>query len=148
MKRFRFPFEGLLKVRREAEKTAQRTVAGIHARGRQLEADLRRLHERLVRSRESLRAAMTGRIDVTTLRLQAATAIRIRGHADKLVLALAAVHKELEGAQRTLTAKARHRRAIERLREKRFAAWKADIEKAEQNELDDMAVVAAWKGRL
>ena len=61
---------------------------------------------------------------------------------------LAGVHKRLEAARARLLEAVRERRAIERLRERRYEAWLDNLTRRETAELNEIgAVVAARRSR-
>jgi flagellar export protein FliJ len=60
-----------------------------------------------------------------------------------MVLELAGVHKRLAAARGELIEAAKARRALELLKESRFARWKAGLEKVEVMALDELAVQQA-----
>ena len=81
------------------------------------------------------------------LRRQAATAIAAVRHAQQLTLQLAGVHQRLDTARDRLIEATKDRRAIELLRDRRHAEWKAGLEKAETASLDELAVGRAARER-
>jgi flagellar FliJ protein len=148
MPRFHFPFEGLLKARRLAEREQQRAVAAIERERLTLEDALRRQQQELSSGRQSLRDSLIGTLDAQMLRLHAALSLQQMRGAQRLVLELAGVHRRLEMARAALVEAARARRAIELLRERRLAQWKAALDKAEDHALDELAVIAAGRKQV
>ena len=143
MPRFRFALESLLTARRLAEREQQRVVASIERERLALEESLRRQQQDISSARQSLRDSLIGTLDAHILRLHAASSLQQMRSAQRLVLELAGVHRRLETARSALVEAARARRAIELLRERRFAQWKAALAKAEDQALDELAVIAA-----
>jgi len=146
MPRFRFPLEGLLKSRRMLEQARQRAVADFERERLALQDRLRRQQEAIVSDRQDLRGALLGTLDAHMLRLHAASSIQQMRLAQRLVLELAGVHRRLETARAALVEASRARRAIELLRERRFEQWKAALDKADNQALDELAVIAAARG--
>jgi flagellar protein FliJ len=143
MLRFRFPLDGLLHVRRLSEQREQRAVAALERERWEIERGLRTQQQALASGREAMRAALTGTLDAQALRLHAASSIQQMRQAQRLVLEMAGVHRRLEAARALLIEASRARRALELLREKRLAEWRAGVDRAENNALDELAVIAA-----
>ena len=143
MARFRFRLEPLLRARRQTEQTRQRAVAELERRRRELEDTLRRQQQFITAGKQSLRDRLVGSLDMASLRAHAGSTIHLLREAQRIVIELAGVHKRLEGARAQLIEAARQRRAVELLRERRLAQWKAQINKAEDAALDELAVHAA-----
>jgi flagellar protein FliJ len=143
MARFIFTLEPLLKARRIAEQGKQRAVADVQRERLRLEQMLQRQQAHLSEGKRSLRGSLTGAVDVTAVRLQAAASVQVMRQAQRMVLELAGVHTRLEAARAELIAAAKARRAIELLKEQRFARWKSRIDKAETAALDELAVQRA-----
>jgi flagellar export protein FliJ len=108
-----------------------------------LEEKLRRQQDAIGQSKKTWRGSLVGRIDIASLRLQAASALGSVRQAQQLVLQLAGVHQRLEAARCELIEATKARRAIERLKERRFERWKTDLEKAETARLDELATNGA-----
>ncbi|MHC4427986.1 MAG: flagellar export protein FliJ [Planctomycetota bacterium] len=143
MAKFRFKLEPLLKARKRAEERHQLTVAGMERERLALEEKLRRQQDAIGQSKKTWRGSLVGRIDIASLRLQAASALGSVRQAQQLVLQLAGVHQRLEAARCELIEATKARRAIERLKERRFERWKTDLEKAETARLDELATNGA-----
>jgi flagellar FliJ protein len=143
MLRFRFRLEALLTARRMAERERQRAVAEIERQRLNLEGRLRHMQDDIASARQDLRGSLVGTLDAHALRMHAASSLQHMRLAQRLVLELAGVHKRLEMERARLIEASRARRAIELLRERRFAQWKAEQDKAETAALDELAVIAA-----
>jgi flagellar FliJ protein len=143
MARFRFPLEALLTARRHSEWGRQLVVADLQRRRLDLEDALRRDQQFIGDGKRSLRDGLTGLLDVTALRGHAGSTIQLMRRANRILLELAGIHRRLESARVDLVEAARGRRAVELLRERRFAAWKRKIGRAEDAAMDELAVQAA-----
>jgi flagellar FliJ protein len=141
--KFRFRLEALLRVRRQAEQVRQRAVAELEGRRRDLETALRRHQDQIAAGKRTQCDRLVGRLDVTELRARAGSTIQHMREAQRILLELAGVHRRLEEARADLIEATRRRRAVELLRERRFAAWKKRIDGAENAALDELAVFAA-----
>jgi flagellar FliJ protein len=143
MSRFRFKLDPLLRARRMAEEAEQRAVAAIERERLGLQQRLRECQARITQRRDGLRAQLSGSLNMLDLRQQAGTTLHALRRAQQVTLELAAVHKRLETARAKLIEASKQRRAIERLRERRFDQWKHAQNKAEIAAMDELAVIAA-----
>ena len=147
MATFRFTLQALLDARRQTEQRHQRIVAEIERQRMQLENDLRRRQTGISQAKHDLRGTLTGKVDVQSLRMHAASTMQFLRQGHRVVLELAGVHKRLEAARGELIEAAKQRRAIELLRDRRWARWKIAENKRETAALDELAVVAAARTR-
>ncbi len=146
MARFVFALEPLLRARLRAEQQHQRTMAGLERERIHLQGTLRRHQHGITQGKQGLRTALTGAIDMPTQRLAANASLHVVRKAQQIVLQLAGVHRRLDSARPRLIEAAKHRRAMELLRDRRFAQFKAAENKAETAALDELAVIAAaWR---
>jgi flagellar FliJ protein len=143
MARFRFRLEPLLKARRLAEQGRQRAVAEIERERLAIEDRLREQQQFISAGKRSMRDEMTGTLDVDAMRLHAGATMRLMRDAERMVIELAGVHQRLDAARSELIEATRQRRAVELLRERRFEQWKAELEKADDAAIDELAVHAA-----
>ncbi|HWB19054.1 MAG TPA: flagellar FliJ family protein [Phycisphaerales bacterium] len=143
MAKFRFTLQALLRAREVAEKNKQRVVAGIEAERLALEGEIRRLQEGIRSGKGQMRQQLVGDLDIDALRQNATGTMQKLRRAQRAVLELAGVHQRLEGARADLVEAAKQRRAVELLRDRRFAEWKAGLEKREAAALDDLAARGA-----
>ncbi len=148
MPRFRFKLEPLLRNRRRAERERQRVVAVLETERRTLEGSIRREQGAISAGKSDLGERLVGALNINAMRSQAASTIHHMRKANQLVLKLAGVHKRLGIAREALLETARARRVVELLRERRYAAWRDAIEKAEDAVLDELAVQAAARKEL
>jgi flagellar protein FliJ len=139
MAKFTFQLEPVLKARRAAEQDRQITVAKLERQRMQIEQSIRRRQEMLIESKRELRSVLVGTLNTVDLRGTAASSIRVMGQAQKLVLELAAVHKRLDIARADLIEATKQRRAVELLRDQRFAEWKREQSKKEDAFIDELA---------
>lgn len=143
--RFHFALDPLLAARRRAEENAQREVARLELIRRDIEQLIRQRQQEIADGRGALRGALTGRIDGPALRVHAGAAVQVMRQGHQLVLKLAGVMSALERARQALAEAAARRRAIELLRERRYLAWRQEIDRAETAAIDDLAVIRAGR---
>lgn len=143
MAKFTFQLAPVLKARRAAEQERQIAVAKLERIRMDIEGAIRRRQELLTASKRELRSSLIGRVNTLDLRSAAASSMRVMGQAQKLVLELAAVHKRLEAARAELIEATKQRRAVELLRDRRFAEWKREQDRKENAFVDELAVQQA-----
>lgn len=148
MARFRFNLEAVLTQRRAQEKERQREVAALESEKRALENELRGCQRGIEAAREDLRSVLApvggpGVIDLGGVRLQSKAAFQLGVKAQLTALRLAGAMQRTEAARARLLEAARARRAVELLREKRFAEWRRDQDKREAASVDEMNVMRA-----
>jgi len=146
--RFRFQLEPVLKLREREEDARIRDVARLEHQRIELEGRVRRCQEQIRGAKHSVREGLSGSLDLAALRGEAAGTMGAMRSAQGLVLELASVHGKLDGAREALREAARARRAVELLRERRFAEWKRAQTKAEQIVLDEAAPLAMSAGLM
>ena len=145
MVRFRFKLEPLLTVRRRAEQAAQRSVAELERSRRDLEDDLRRQQQMITTGKTSLAEKLVGRLDVDGLRAHAGATIEQMRQGNRILIQLAGLHKRIDAARAELIEASRQRRAVELLRDRRYAAWRQRLDRAENAAIDELAGQAAGR---
>lgn len=143
MAKFTFDLEPLLRARKAAEDQQIREVGALEQKRRLVESRIAAAQHVISANKASVRGELVGSIDPAGLRLQAHNSLKAMRDAQRLVLELAGVHRQLVAARSVLAEKARDRRAIELLKERRFEAWKSEQDKREAAFVDELAVSAA-----
>lgn len=150
MAKFQFKLEGVLKARAHEEDRCLCEVAKLEQARQDLEDSLRRRQQRIGESRRSVRDRLVGSIQSASVRMQANASLSLMRDAQRTVLELAGLHRQLEEARRLLTDASVKRRAIELLRERRYQEWKRDLVRREQSSQDELAIFRAarirWEG--
>jgi flagellar FliJ protein len=146
--KFNFTLEPLLRARRLQEQERQRAVAEIERQRIAIEDELRRQQDRIASAKGSMREQLVGAIDAWSLRMHAASSMAVMRQAQRAVLELAGVHRRLESARVELVEAMRSRRAVELLRERRYEAWKMEVDRAEASALDELAIIDAARRKL
>lgn len=142
MARFRFQLQALLDARQRVEDERRREVSELEAERHRLEEDLRRRQTSIVDAREEARDGLLGEVRPHLLRAAANASMSLMRDAQRSVLELAGLHRRLEAARAVLSEASKERRAIELVKERRFEAWKHEIERREQATLDELATNA------
>lgn len=149
MARFRFQLQPVLDARLRAEDERRRAVAELEQERRRLEDALRRRQSAIAGAKDGVREALIGQVRPDDLRSQANASLAEMRDAQRSVLELAGLHRRLETARAALAAAARDRRAIELVKERRFEAWRHELDRREQAGLDELATNrAAFESRL
>ncbi|HYD01223.1 MAG TPA: hypothetical protein VEB22_08360 [Phycisphaerales bacterium] len=155
MAKFVFSLEAALEQRRRVERERQLVVARIEQSRVRLEERVKTVQARLVQERDDMRSllgpagvgAAPGRVSVSAVRLQATAGLHGLAELRTLAVELAGVLKRLEAARAQLTAAAVARKAVEKLREQQLARWKAERDRRESAELDDLTLMRGGFGR-
>jgi len=152
--KFQFKLQPVLDQRERIERDRMLAVARVQSERSALENQLREFQAAIMAQKGDLRSAMAGDgagggaiIDPAKLRVQAHASLTLQVKAQRVVLQLAGLHKRLEVAQAALAAAARDRRAVEVLKERRFARWKAEEDRRAGVALDEMVTSRAARSR-
>lgn len=140
-RRFVFELQVVLEQRRRAERDAQGVLAAAQNERAGVEAELSELRGLVEAERDVARELMVGRVSARSLREHVAGELGADRKARALALKLAGVQKRIDKARELLRQASVGREAIEKLRERRFAAWANELEKAERLEVDDLFVM-------
>lgn len=123
------------------EREHQRAVAALE-RDRLALEDSIRAHHAMIRSEQGeARSRLVGVLDIRSLRLQGAAALRHDAAVRQAAVRLAGVHQRLAAARAVLLDAAKRRKAVELLRQRRFEAWRLEQSRAEAKEVDELAVM-------
>lgn len=151
MAKFVFRLEAVLTQRLAEEQRRQLAFASIDRERLRLEEEIR-THQGTIsfERREMTRQLCVeqGGVDLRAARWQAHAALHATALAQQAVLKLAGVHRRLEAARRELLEATTARKAVEKLREKQFAAWRETIMRKEAATLDELIVMRAARKEL
>jgi flagellar protein FliJ len=144
---FRFKLDPVLDQRQRHERDQQVVVARLEAQRLELENKLREQQSFIVGSKDAMRAAMGGAqggtVNPSLLRQQATNTLHLNFRAHQTVLNLAGLHRKLEAERAELAERAKKRRAIELLKERRQEEHRRERERKERTELDEIATSRA-----
>lgn len=140
-RRFVFELQAVLEQRRRSERNAQALLATVQRERSDVEAEIARLRLAVEAERDVSRSLMVGRVSARSLREHVAGELGADRKARALAIKLAGVQKRADRARELLREAAVRREAIERLRERRYRAWVAELEIAERREQDDLMVM-------
>ncbi|MFN4242034.1 MAG: flagellar export protein FliJ [Tepidisphaerales bacterium] len=138
MKRFRFSLEALLEHRRRLEEARQRELAAELSALSRLQGQLDAIADAVREEAAALRdGQLVGRVDVSLLTAHRRFVLACERQRGALLEHMAAARGRVERARALLVEAARARKVVERLKERRYTQWKAEVLKAEQAETDD-----------
>lgn len=140
MAKFTFQLESVLRHRRMVEEQRQRELAMVLKERAELREQLRQMQQTISRSKRQLCDGLIGAVDVDRVAGFARYSAQVTQRARGYVLKLASVEKRIEEARGRLLEAKRARRALELLRERRYAQWKLEQERREAAALDELAV--------
>lgn len=139
---FRFRLQPVLEQRVREEKEQMRVVAELESRRMQIEQHIRSCQSRISESRREVASILSsGRVDLGAAKLGSAATLRHDQNARRGVLEMAAVLQQLERARGDLVHAASRRRAIELLRDRDQERFRAEQDRREQAELDDLMIM-------
>lgn len=124
-------------------------VSALEREKLELESRIRSLHDQAGRARSDLRECLSGAgrdMAQRGVRLQANAAFSLHGQTHASAITLAGVLRRLEAARGELMAATTARKAVERLRERRFEEWSLAHRAAEARGADDLATIAFGRG--
>ncbi len=136
MKRFKFSLEPVLEHRKRIEDEKQQVVASRLRDLTEAESELKRLNAEFKENSDRLRSAHRG-LDAESLRRHYAHGQFL----DRCIVAQISVVAErrvsLERARADLLGATKERKVVDKLKEHRYLAHRAEESRIEQNELDD-----------
>ena len=149
MAAFDFALDGVLRQRKHVERQAQLQLAQAEAVVANLQAQLREIGEEMKSSADHLREHhLVGRVDVRYLIGQRRFADAKQQQGAALVEQLTAAAKASHQSRAALTEAAKRRRAVEVLRDKQLARWRAEQAQREQADLDEVGTQIGYENLL
>jgi flagellar FliJ protein len=149
MAKFVFKFDGVLRQREHVETQRQRELAVVQQEMTQLQIELRALNDSVRGSTDDLRNNhLTGRLDLNFLAAHRRFMLAMQRKGDGIAQRIATVQKRIDEAQSALAEAAKQRKIMEKLREKAFDRWKADLARKEMTETDEIAMQMGYRNSL
>ena len=149
MAKFVFKFDGVLRQREHVETQRQRELAVIQQEMSRLQAELKSLNDSVEGSTNDLRNNhLTGQLDLNFLAAHRRFMLAMQRKAMGLVQQIAAVQKRVDVAQAALAEAAKQRKIMEKLKEKSFERWRADVARKEMMEADEIAMQMSYRGAV
>lgn len=145
MPKFVFQLDGVLRQRKYVEQQKQRVYAERQALLTQMEIELRQLNEQVQVTNEQVRQNhLTGTLDMGFLAAHRRFLIAMQRQALGLVQKMAQAKQRVEEARLELAEAAKHRKVIEKLREKHFDRWRAALKNRELTEQDEIGMQLSY----
>ncbi len=143
MAKFRFELEAVLKQRLAAERQKQLALGELDRLRLALEDRLRGFQQSISAEKADLRVALSpgGRLDAVGVRMQANMSLHYVARAQQAVFQLAGLHRRLEAARKELLEATTRRKAVEKLKERRYEAWRLSEAAKEARALDELGVM-------
>ena len=149
MAKFVFKFDGVLRQREHVETQRQRELAVVQQEMTRLQTELRQLNESVQGSTDDLRNNhLTGRLDMNFLAAHRRFMLAMQRKAMGLVQQIAAVQKRVDVAQAALAEAAKQRKIMEKLKEKSFERWRADLARKEMMETDEISMQIGYRNSI
>lgn len=148
MPKFRFELEAVIKQRLAIERQKQLALAELERMRLALEDRLRGFQVSITAEKNDLRDSLAPArpdapshpVDLSRVRMQANMSLHLVAKAQQTVFQLAALHRRLETARKDLLAATTRRKAVEKLKERRYEQWRAEQAALEARTLDEIAV--------
>jgi flagellar FliJ protein len=142
MARFVFELEVVLEQRTRVEESKQRALAELERARVTIMDRARQIQESMSAGRNDLRSRLTpGPVAIASVRLQTGSAMHSVIQLQRLAIELAGVHKRIDAARAELLAATVARKAVQALKDRRYAAWKREQDRKENAMLDDLSVM-------
>ena len=148
MPKFKFQLEGALRQRKQLERMKQREMAIVQAEMNRLQEQLRALDSTVQTATADVRTnRLTGVLDMAFLAGHRRFMIATQRQSMELVQKMALVQRQLDEARAAVAEAAKQRKIIEKLREKQFERWKAELSRKELAEQDEVSMqLSYWHG--
>ena len=141
MAKFEFSLEALLTQRERIEKEKQRRVGAVQQEIQAVMRAIQDIHTRISAENRTLGAKeLTGKLDMQYIGHEKRFVANLQMKAIAEMQKLAGLEKTLAGARAELLAAARDRKVIEKLREKHLARWRAEQERKEAAQMDEIGM--------
>jgi flagellar export protein FliJ len=145
--KFRFELEAVIKQRLAIERQKQLVLADLERMRLVLEDKLRGFQASITAEKNDLRETLApasqpgaASVDLRHVRMQANMSLHLVAKAQQAVFQLAALHRRLDAARKDLLAATTRRKAVEKLKERRYELWRAEQASLEARVLDEIAV--------
>jgi flagellar FliJ protein len=141
---FRFQLDPVIRQRAALERTRQLAVAALERERLDAEEELRQCGQAVLAGKQEIRRLLApgqGAVDLRSARFQAGAGLRLLAKSQHAAIKLAGTHARLAAARAELLKAATARKAVEKLRERRYEAWLQEQKMREDAAIDEMAVI-------
>jgi flagellar FliJ protein len=140
MAKFIFQLDGVLRQRKHVEDQRKRELSVIQQQMSMLDAELRALDASVRTAEDDLRQnRLVGKIDLAFLAAHRRYAFAMQRKAMGIAQKMAGVQVQLEKAQRLAAEASKQKKILEKLRERRFARWREQLERRDLIEMDEIS---------
>ena len=137
--RFEFRLEALLTVRKNQEQEKLRVFAAIQQEIAAQKRTIELTRDQIVAENRTLTGReLTGKLDMAYIAHEKRYVGNLQMRIIMSLQKLAVMEQKLAGARAELLEAARQRKVIEKLREKQLARWRAELEKKETAQMDEI----------
>jgi len=146
MAKFRFKLAGILRQRKQIEQEMQRRLAVRQRTLFEHQQKLQHIQQSVMQANDDVRRnRLVGRLDMSYLAAHRRFLIGMQHQAVGTVQRIALAQRGVDEARNELAEAAKRRKAIEKLREKQFERWRADLAQREQAELNEIGMQLAYQ---
>ena len=140
MARFQFRFDPVLRQRQAAEDHCQRELALLLRQRMILQSQLRSMQQAISQSKRNLADGLVASVDLNRVSQFARYSGQETRRAQQIVVRMSGLEKQIEQARELLLDATRARRTMELLRERRYEKWRAEQQRRETIEMDEVAL--------
>ena len=146
MAKFVFKLEGVLRQRKHVEQEKQRVLAMKQRSFGELQGTLRRLQETVQATNDEVRNNhLVGRLNMDFIAAHRRFLTGMQRQAMAVIQKMALAQRAVDEARAELAEAARRRKVIEKLRERQFQRWRAELDRREQAEMDEIGMQLAYR---
>ena len=138
MPRFRFRLQTVLDQRQRVEDERQRDLAKLLRRRMILQNQLRQMQQTITESKRQLGSSLVGQVDMDGVARFARYSGQTTQRAQMIVVELGRLEKLIHNARQALLDASRKKKALELLRDRRYAQWKKQQDRREHARLDEL----------
>ena len=142
MATFHFNLQAELDKRRSVEDAAQQGLAKVLRENLILQTQLSEMRESVYSDRARLAGALAGAVNVQQIQRHATHAGQVQLRSGQMVTRIAELDQQAAAARSRLAEASKRRKAIERLRDKQWAKWRAGQQRRQASELEDLITIA------
>jgi flagellar protein FliJ len=146
MAKFVFQLEGVLRQRTHVEQQRKRELAIVQQQMSTLETELRALDASVRNAEQDLRQnRLVGRIDLAFLAAHRRYAFAMQRKAMGVAQKMANLQVQLEKAAKLAAEASKQKKILEKLRERRFARWREQLQRRDMIEMDEISTRLSYE---
>ncbi len=144
MPKFVFNLQAVLRQRKGIEQQRQRELGEANGELRDVEAEVEGLNGAVRDVTQDMRDRLVGKLDMNFLVAHRRFMLGMQRKGTALVQRLIEAQKKVEEARALLAEAARQRRVLEKMRERHFEQWKANLSAKEATEMDEIGMQLSY----